>query len=190
MNYYSTMLEALLSPPQDKDLSQAVARYHGDIGNCVSAGIRQLSTVALFKIMVYGQLTGCYSVRDLKQVTCVNEASLRRVDLEPIKRSTRCNALEKRDHHIYESIFYSLVDTACALGDKRQKPFKSPLRIIDASLIPLCLSSFNCGYIDYNSLYDIALAGSIFVIRRKRGACFKEVRARVWQRSGLIRCGH
>jgi hypothetical protein len=39
MNYYSTVLAALLSPLQDKDLNQAVNLYHGDIGNCVSAGV-------------------------------------------------------------------------------------------------------------------------------------------------------
>jgi hypothetical protein len=36
--------------------------------------------------------------------------------------------LGKRDYHIYESVFYSLVDIARVLGDKCPKRFKSPLR--------------------------------------------------------------
>jgi transposase len=63
--------------------------------------------------------------------------------LKQIKRSTFCDALERRRHDIYRSVFHTLVDKAQAVSGTMKKKFKDPLRIIDATIIPVCLKRIN-----------------------------------------------
>ena len=63
--------------------------------------------------------------------------------LKQIKRSTFCDALEKRRHDIFKSVFHALADKAQTISSKTKKKFKDPLRIIDATIISVCLERFN-----------------------------------------------
>jgi hypothetical protein len=49
--------------------------------------------------------------------------------------------MEKRDHHVFEDVFHAVVEKAHLIAGKTKKLFKSPLRIIDASIISLCLAT-------------------------------------------------
>jgi hypothetical protein len=73
----------------------------------------------------------------------VNGNRLYHAGLKPIKRSTFCDALQKRPNGLFENVFTELVDKAQGIAGKKNKKFTNPLRIIDASVIPLCLSLFN-----------------------------------------------
>jgi transposase len=73
----------------------------------------------------------------------VNGNRLYHTGLKQIKRSTFCDALEKRPNGLFENVFTELVDKAQAIAGREKKKFTNPLRIIDASIIPLCLSMFN-----------------------------------------------
>jgi hypothetical protein len=48
--------------------------------------------------------------------------------------------MENRDHHLFETVFHSVVAMAQTIADNTKKRFSDPLRIIDASTIPLCLA--------------------------------------------------
>ena len=61
----------------------------------------------------------------------------------PVKRSTFCDALEKRRNDIFRTVFYVLADKAQMIAGKTKKKFTDSLRIIDTSIIPLCLSRFD-----------------------------------------------
>jgi hypothetical protein len=50
---------------------------------------------------------------------------------------------EKRQNNIFKNIFQKLVTKAQDISCKAEKKFKDPLRVIDASVIPLCLERFN-----------------------------------------------
>jgi hypothetical protein len=50
------------------------------------------------------------------------------------------DAMEKRDCHIFEDVFHAIVEKAQRIAGKAAKQFKDPLRIIDATIISLCLS--------------------------------------------------
>jgi hypothetical protein len=63
--------------------------------------------------------------------------------MQPIKRSTLCDALEKRDSRIFEDTFNALVANARHLVGTSGRRFRNPLKIIDASTIELCLSRFD-----------------------------------------------
>jgi hypothetical protein len=93
--------------------------------------------------MLYSLITGCYSVREIETSMRVNEKGLYHSGLKAVKRSTFCDALEKRDYGIFMKVFHDLAGKAQTIGAKAHKKFKDPLRIIDASIISLCLKRFD-----------------------------------------------
>jgi hypothetical protein len=66
-------------------------------------GARTLSTFDFFKQMVYGQISGCFSVREIENYS----SRLYHAGLLPLKRSTFCDAMEKRDRHVFEDVFHA-----------------------------------------------------------------------------------
>jgi hypothetical protein len=105
--------------------------------------VRTLSTFDFFKQMVYGQLSGCFSIREIENSLVANSSKLYHAGLLPLKRSTFCDAMEKRDRHVFEDVFHAAVDKGQGIAGKMKKLFKNPLRIIDASVISLCLKRFD-----------------------------------------------
>ena len=222
MTKYTTVFADLLRPISRSDFESAVSGHKGDFR------VRVLPCYDLFKAMIYGQVSGCYSVREIEASMKANGNRLYHAGLkQPIKRSTFCDALEKRRHEIFKAAFHGLVDKAQAIAGRTKKKFTDPLRIIDASVISVCLKRFDwakyrkrkgavklhlnldgdnnipfdayltngkvheakqmknlCqesgviyamdrGFVDYKSLYDIELKGSIFVTRAKSNAAYK-----------------
>jgi len=160
--------------------------------------------------------------------------------LKQIKRSTFCDALEKRNSDIFRSTFHELAKKAQIISGKMKKKFSDPLRIIDMTVIPLCLEKFDWakyrttkgavklhlsldgdnlmpfnayltdgkvheknrmnhltdesgvlysmdrGYIDYKSLYNIELRGSVFVTRMKGNCSFKRVQSNRHEETGAV----
>jgi hypothetical protein len=92
--------------------------------------------------MAYGQLSGCCSVWELESSLNANSSKLYHAGLLPVRRATFCDALQKRDHQVFEDIFHAVADKAQQIAGKTRKLFKNPLRIIDASVISLCLERY------------------------------------------------
>jgi hypothetical protein len=106
-------------------------------------GVRILSTFDFFKQIVYGQLSGCFSVREIENSLLANSSRLYHAGLLPLKRSSFCDAMEKRDCHVFEDVFHEVVDKAQMIAGKTKKLFENPLRIIDASIISVCLAKYD-----------------------------------------------
>jgi hypothetical protein len=51
--------------------------------------------------------------------------------------------MEKRDCRVFEEVFHAVVDKAQGIAGKMEKLFQSPLRIIDAPVISLCLKKYD-----------------------------------------------
>jgi hypothetical protein len=119
------------------DFEKAVNKHQAD------KGVRTLSTFDFFKMIVYGQLSGCFSVREIENSLLANSSKLYHAGLPPLKRSTFCDAMGKRDHQVFEDVFHAVVDKAQMIAGKTKKLFKNPLRIIDASVISLCLAVYD-----------------------------------------------
>ena len=137
MTKCTTVLAGLLSHLSRSEFGKAVTQHQAD------KGVRTLSTFDFFRLMVYGQLSGCFSVREIENSLRANSSKLYHAGLPQLKRSTFCDAMEKRDHQIFEAVFHTVVDKAQALAGKTKKLFKNPLRIIDASIISLCLATYD-----------------------------------------------
>ena len=137
MTKHTTVIADLLSPLSRSDFESAVSGYKADFK------VRKFDCFDLFKSMIYGPAAGCFSVREIETSMRVNKNRLYRSGLIPVKRSTFCDALEKRRHDIFKSVFHEVVDKAQELGARVHKKFKDPLRIIDASIISLCIQLFD-----------------------------------------------
>jgi hypothetical protein len=135
MTKHTTVLAGLLSHLSRSDFEKAVKEYRAD------KGARTLSTYNFFKMMAYGQLSGCFSVREIENTMKANGSQLYHAGLSQLKRSTFCDAMKKRDNHVFEAVFHALVDKAQRIAGNTKQLFKNPLRIIDASLISLCLKT-------------------------------------------------
>jgi hypothetical protein len=53
--------------------------------------------------------------------TKANSSRLYHAGLQQVKRSTFCDAMEKRDHHLYEAVFHSVVEKAQAIAGRSAK---------------------------------------------------------------------
>jgi hypothetical protein len=127
----------MLSHLSRSDFENAIQAHGGD------RGVRTLSTWDLFKGMAYGQLSSSFSVREIGASMAANSSRLYHAGLKPIRRSTFCDAMEKRNHHIFQTVFHTTVEQAQLLAGKHNKRFKNPLKIVDASLIELCLPKYD-----------------------------------------------
>jgi hypothetical protein len=137
MTKHATVLASLLRHLSRSDFGKAVKQRHAD------KGVRTLSTFDFFKQMVYGQLAGCFSVCEIENSLLANSSKLYHAGLPQLKRSTFCDAMEKRDHRVFEDVFHAMVDKAQMTAGRTKKLFKNPLRIIDASVVSLCLATYD-----------------------------------------------
>jgi hypothetical protein len=137
MTQHTTVFSSLLRYLSRSEFENAVSRYKGDFK------IRVFSCWDLFKTMLYALISSCFSVREIEASMRANRNRLYHAGLKQIKRATFCDALEKRQHDIFKSVFHTLVDKAQTVSGKMKKKFKDPLRIIDATVISLCLKRCN-----------------------------------------------
>ena len=137
MKKNTTVFANLLSHFPRSQFETSVAEYHGD------HHVRTLSTYDLLKCLIYGQVTQAFSVREIESSMTCHASQLYRCGMQPIKRSTLCDALEKRDCRIFEDTFNALVAKARQLAGTSGRRFRNPLKIIDASTIELCLARFD-----------------------------------------------
>ena len=131
------VLADLLSHLDRSDFESTVKEYRGDFRT------RTLTTFNFMKTLIYGQITAAFSIREIEGSMAVNSSKLHHCGLRAVKRSTLCDALEKRDQRIFENAFQSLVGKARLIAGRKQRRFRNPLKIIDASTIDLCLSRFD-----------------------------------------------
>jgi len=137
MTKYTTVFTSLLRYLSTSEFQNAICGFKADRRS------RKLTTWDMFKVMLYGQLCGCFSVREIIGSMKANGTRLYHAGLKSVKRSTFCDAMEKRNCDIFQSVFHLLSDKAQLIAGTAKKKFKDPLRIIDSSVISLCLSKFD-----------------------------------------------
>ena len=94
--------------------------------------------------MLFCQLGRAQSLREICDGLASMEGKTRHLGIEPAKRSTLAYANEHRPWQLYESVFAGLlahVRGSLNLGHRFK--FKNPLLSMDASVIDLCLASFD-----------------------------------------------
>jgi len=123
MTKHTTVFASMLRHLSRSEFESAVSGYNGDFK------IRTLSCWDLFKSMLYAFISNCFSVREIETSMRANGNRLYHSGLKQIKRSTFCNALERRQHDLFKSVFHKLTDKVIMM--------KSAL-LTKNSLIGLC----------------------------------------------------
>jgi hypothetical protein len=134
MTKHATVLASLLRHLSRPGFEKAVKDHQAD------KGVGTLSTFDFFRAMIYGQIAGCFSVREIENSLLANSSKLYHAGLPQLKRSAFCDAMERRDCHVFEDVFHAAVDKAQGIAGKTNRLFKNPLWIIDASVISVCLA--------------------------------------------------
>jgi len=133
MSHYDTIFHQFNQLIPRGKFKEIVDRFHGDYK------VRSFHCWAQLVALLYGQLTGQHSLRDLVTALRSCHRKLYHLGIRAISRSTLSDANGLRPAEIYEALFYHLY--GLCKGRKHFR-FTLPLRILDATVIPLCLSVF------------------------------------------------
>jgi Transposase DDE domain/Domain of unknown function (DUF4372) len=103
---------------------------------------RVLSRWSQFGALVFAQLAGRHSLRDVVSSLASQAKALAPLHLLPPKRSTLAEANERRPAALYQALFFTLYARCQAVAPGHRFRFKSPLFSLDSTTISLCLSLF------------------------------------------------
>jgi hypothetical protein len=136
----NTILAQMQSLFPRYEFEKLVTGYSGD------KGIRHFSTWNLLQVMLVVQLTAQRSLRSICDSMRSKKNYWYHLGLHSLSRNNLSHALMNRSSEIFEKTFYAfLVKLQKAQGlrqDKRFK-FKNCLKVIDSTLVSVCLSMFS-----------------------------------------------
>ena len=104
-----------------------------------------VSSWSQFIAVLFGQLGGARSLREIVGGLAASEGKLRHLGVEEApKRSSLAYANEHRPWQVYKTVFENMVEL-CQVEAKAKKKkfrFKHPLVSLDSTMIPVCLATF------------------------------------------------
>jgi Transposase DDE domain/Domain of unknown function (DUF4372) len=103
---------------------------------------RVLSRWSQVGALVFAQLAGRHSLRDVVSSLASQANALAPLHLRPPKRSTLAAANERRPAAWYQALFFTLYARCQAVAPGHRFRFKSPLFSLDSTTISLCLRLF------------------------------------------------
>ncbi len=113
-------------------------------------GCSKYKTYDQFVALTFGQLNKCQSLNDISAGIGVSEKFIDDLNLKQSPaRSTMSDGNRKRDWHVFESLYYSLLSHYKTVLKKHHnthiiKEIKDKsIKLIDSSVISLCLTMFN-----------------------------------------------
>jgi hypothetical protein len=103
---------------------------------------RVLSRWSQFGALVFAQLAGRHSLRDVVYSLASQAHALAPIGLRPPQRSTLAEANARRPMALYQALFATLYARCRAVAPRHRFRFKNPLFSLDSTTISLCLSLF------------------------------------------------
>lgn len=122
----------LLKPLDRRALKRIVTAHDGDHG--VGSGANAWTCVRHLKAMVFAQLAGLNSLREIEQGLAAHPGGLYHLDLRPARRSTLCDAQSHRPAAVFRDICMSLMAQASRTIRREAAEL---VQLVDASPIPL-----------------------------------------------------
>jgi len=136
MSHVNTVFGQLLQLLPRHDFEKLVEQHETDRYVKDFTCWRQLTT------LLYAQIKGHDSLRDIVTGLSAQSDKWYHIGLNSVARSTLADANNKRDWHIYEGLFYSLLERCRDMTPRHKFKFKNPLYSLDSTVISLCLSLF------------------------------------------------
>jgi putative transposase len=103
---------------------------------------RGLNRWQQFTAMMFAQLAGVSSLRDIAQQFDGQAKRLYHLGLRTVKRSTPADANADRPAEFFEAIFQRQYAQCAALAPRKKFHFQNKLYSFDSSVVDLCLSIF------------------------------------------------
>jgi len=129
-------------------MQQIISRFHFEkfVNEAKSdKNVRKFSTWNLLQVMMYAQIAGKKSIRDICISLQSHSKSWYHLGLETISRNNLSNSLMKRSATVFEKTFNMLLSELQKekhhVTDKRFK-FKNPIYAIDSTTISLCVTLY------------------------------------------------
>ncbi len=105
---------------------------------------RTLSRWGQFTAMIFAQITGRSSLRDIADSLQAKACKLYHLGVVEVKKSTLADANCNRSADFFQSFFEQSYERCAAIAPKKEKfKFKNKLYSLDSSTIDLCLSVFS-----------------------------------------------
>lgn len=136
-NYSSTIFNQLLNfLPRDR-FNYFVGQHSGD------RNIKRMTSWNHFTVMLYAQIAGKKSLRDIETGMKLHEGCWHHLGIKTIAKSSIADANRRRSYQIFEKLFYALLERCKEITPHREFDFDNKLYSMDASVINLCLSTFD-----------------------------------------------
>ncbi len=136
MSSLNTVLNELLQIVPRYKFESLVSTYQND------RYIKYYTTWQQFITLLYAQMKGKDSLRDIITSLNTHKAAWYHMGLQDIHRSTISDANRSRSYEVYEKLFYAILNKTKDVTPKHKFRFKNPLYSIDATVIDLCLSMY------------------------------------------------
>jgi len=158
MNSGKYVFAQLIEFLPQKAFQRIVMRYQGD------KYIKSLSCWNQLLIMMFGQLAGCESLRELICIITAHEPKSYHLGFgkTAITRSNLSKANANRDHKIFEEFAYKMISIAQSKRITKEFEIAGQFYAFDSTTIDLCLSLFwwahfrkAKGGIKVHTLYDV-----------------------------------
>jgi hypothetical protein len=135
--HYNTIMNQLLTHIPRHQFDTLVKQGGGD------RYVKTFSTWNQFSILLYAQSSGKNSLRDIENATTAQHSKLYHLGFPgTVCRSTLADANKNRDWHMFENLFYRLLERCRSLTPQHKFKFKNPLNTLDSTVIDLCLSAY------------------------------------------------
>lgn len=103
---------------------------------------RTLNRWGQFIVMMFAQITGRSSLRDIVHQFQFQTARLYHLGIRPVKRTTLADANNNRSAEFFQALFEHQYAKCAALAPRKKFRFKNKLYSFDATTVDLCLSLF------------------------------------------------
>jgi len=104
---------------------------------------RSLSRCSQFTAMMFAQITGRASLRNLADSLQTQAGKLYHLGMNSVKRSTLADANNRRRANFFQAFFEKSYQRCAMLApEKKKSRFENKLYSLDSSTIDLCLSVF------------------------------------------------
>ncbi|MFZ2072556.1 MAG: IS4 family transposase [Minisyncoccia bacterium] len=136
-NYSNTIFNQLLSfLPRDR-FNYFVGQHKGDMN------IKRMTAWNHFTVMLYAQIASKKSLRDIETGMKLHEGCWHHLGIKTVAKSSIADANRRRSYQIFEKLFYALLERCKEITPHREFDFENKLYSLDASVINLCLSTFD-----------------------------------------------
>ena len=136
MGYQDTMLSQIIRLITRLGIEGAIRKYSGD------KWVKRFNTKNHLTVMLYAQITGRDSIREIIHTLKVHERKLYHLGIKGFSRSTLSDSNSKRDWRIFRDIFYIIKERIEGMSSGHGFRFNNKLYLLDSTLVELCLGLF------------------------------------------------